>query len=216
MIMEEATAQERSHEEEEEDDLVDVHYQQGEAVGEGELEHLFDKVVTPSDVGKLNRLVVPKQHAERHFPPMAAAGMTELCFEDAAAGAAGRTAAWRFRYSYWGSSQSYVITRGWSRFVREKRLSAGDTISFTRSGGRYFIGYRHRQPCRRHDIVFGSDADAGPAQPRLFGRGTSTMICHGEAVAESPPPRSFRLFGVNVECGTGAGEDDEEGGQGLG
>jgi len=26
------------------------------------LEHLFDKEVTPSDVGKLNRLVVPKQH----------------------------------------------------------------------------------------------------------------------------------------------------------
>ena len=31
-------------------------------------EHMFDKVVTPSDVGKLNRLVIPKQHAERFFP----------------------------------------------------------------------------------------------------------------------------------------------------
>jgi hypothetical protein len=31
-------------------------------------EHLFDKTVTPSDVGKLNRLVIPKQHAEKHFP----------------------------------------------------------------------------------------------------------------------------------------------------
>ncbi|CAI0387870.1 unnamed protein product [Linum tenue] len=29
-----------------------------------EKEHMFDKVVTPSDVGKLNRLVIPKQHAE--------------------------------------------------------------------------------------------------------------------------------------------------------
>lgn len=33
-----------------------------------EREHMFDKVVTPSDVGKLNRLVIPKQHAERFFP----------------------------------------------------------------------------------------------------------------------------------------------------
>ena len=28
---------------------------------------MFDKVVTPSDVGKLNRLVIPKQHAEKYF-----------------------------------------------------------------------------------------------------------------------------------------------------
>ncbi|KAI4372137.1 hypothetical protein MLD38_010408 [Melastoma candidum] len=33
-----------------------------------EKEHMFDKVVTPSDVGKLNRLVIPKQHAEKYFP----------------------------------------------------------------------------------------------------------------------------------------------------
>ncbi|BAH91887.1 Os02g0764100 [Oryza sativa Japonica Group] len=31
-------------------------------------EPLFEKAVTPSDVGKLNRLLVPKQHAEKHFP----------------------------------------------------------------------------------------------------------------------------------------------------
>jgi hypothetical protein len=31
-------------------------------------EHVFDKTDTPSDVGKLNRLVIPKQHAEKHFP----------------------------------------------------------------------------------------------------------------------------------------------------
>ena len=31
---------------------------------------LFEKAVTPSDVGRLNRLVVPKLHAEKHFPPL--------------------------------------------------------------------------------------------------------------------------------------------------
>ena len=30
--------------------------------------HLFDKMVTPSDVGKLNWPVIPKQQAEKHFP----------------------------------------------------------------------------------------------------------------------------------------------------
>ncbi|CAO2209047.1 unnamed protein product [Urochloa humidicola] len=101
---------------------------------------LFEKAVTPSDVGKLNRLVVPKQHAEKHFPlrrsaspemaaaPAAATGKGVLLnFED------GEGKVWRFRYSYWNSSQSYVLTKGWSRFVREKGLRAGDTIVFSHS-----------------------------------------------------------------------------------
>eukprot|EP00250_Pteridium_aquilinum_P028829 c37919_g1_i1 orf=2-427(+) len=40
---------------------------------------------------------------------------------------------WRFRYSYWASSQSYVFTKGWSAFVKEKKLKAGDIVSFKRS-----------------------------------------------------------------------------------
>jgi RAV-like factor len=31
-------------------------------------DHLFNNTVTPRDMGKLNRLVNPKQHAEKHFP----------------------------------------------------------------------------------------------------------------------------------------------------
>ncbi|KAL5228881.1 hypothetical protein ABZP36_017146 [Zizania latifolia] len=97
-------------------------------------ELLFEKAVTPSDVGKLNRLVVPKQQAEKHFPfPLrrstdAATGKGVLLnFED------GDGKVWRFRYSYWNSSQSYVLTKGWSRFVREKGLRPGDTVAFSRS-----------------------------------------------------------------------------------
>ncbi|KAL3698295.1 hypothetical protein R1sor_012371 [Riccia sorocarpa] len=91
-------------------------------------EHLFEKAVTPSDVGKLNRLVIPKQHAERCFPLDLGlnAPCQTLSFEDVS----GKH--WRFRYSYWNSSQSYVFTKGWSRFVKEKKLDAGDTVSFER------------------------------------------------------------------------------------
>uniref|UniRef100_A0A452ZS15 AP2/ERF and B3 domain-containing protein n=1 Tax=Aegilops tauschii subsp. strangulata TaxID=200361 RepID=A0A452ZS15_AEGTS len=98
--------------------------------------HLFDKTATPSDVGKLNRLVIPKQHAEKHFPlqlPSSSAAVPGECkgvllnFDDAV----GKT--WRFRYSYWNSSQSYVLTMGWSRFVKEKGLHAGDAVGFYRS-----------------------------------------------------------------------------------
>ncbi|CAN6312087.1 unnamed protein product [Urochloa humidicola] len=120
-----------------------------------EKEHMFEKVVTPSDVGKLNRLVIPKQHAERYFPALdasaaaaaAAAGGGKglvLSFEDRSG------KAWRFRYSYWNSSQSYVMTKGWSRFVKEKRLGAGDTVLFSRGAGRLFIDFRRR----RQDLAF--------------------------------------------------------------
>lgn len=52
-----------------------------------------------------------------------------LSFED------GGGKVWRFRYSYWNSSQSYVLTKGWSRFVKEKGLKAGDAVGFYRSKG---------------------------------------------------------------------------------
>ncbi|KAF7090466.1 hypothetical protein CFC21_093209 [Triticum aestivum] len=114
-----------------------------------EKEHMFDKVVTPSDVGKLNRLVIPKQYAEKYFPLDSAANEKGLLlnFEDSA----GKP--WRFRYSYWNSSQSYVMTKGWSRFVKEKRLDAGDTVSFSRGAGeaarhRLFIDWKRRADTR--------------------------------------------------------------------
>lgn len=115
-----------------------------------EREAMFEKPLTPSDVGKLNRLVIPKQHAERYFPigGNSSGGGAEsvekgvlLSFEDES----GKM--WRFRYSYWNSSQSYVLTKGWSRFVKEKQLQAGDTVIFERfkdDGDRFFIGWRRR------------------------------------------------------------------------
>ncbi|CAN6350292.1 unnamed protein product [Urochloa humidicola] len=147
------------------------------------LEHLFDKTVTPSDVGKLNRLVIPKQHAEKHFPlqlPAAAAAAAAVAggeckgvllnFEDAA----GKV--WRFRYSYWNSSQSYVLTKGWSRFVKEKGLHAGDAVGFYRSAGKQlFID------CKVRSKAAAAAAFAG-----------------GAATAPSPAMKAVRLFGVDL------------------
>nr|AHJ58869.1 NGATHAa [Nicotiana benthamiana] len=133
---------------------VDEHHQNLVDLGVGasansmaliEREHMFDKVVTPSDVGKLNRLVIPKQHAEKYFPLDSSTNEKGLLlnFEDR------NGKSWRFRYSYWNSSQSYVMTKGWSRFVREKELDAGDIVSFQRGVGelgkdRLFIDWRRR------------------------------------------------------------------------
>ncbi|KAL3536068.1 hypothetical protein ACH5RR_004529 [Cinchona calisaya] len=115
-------------------------------------EPMFEKPLTPSDVGKLNRLVIPKQHAEKYFPLTGGNNNNDsvgggekgllLNFEDES----GKP--WRFRYSYWNSSQSYVLTKGWSRFVKEKSLDAGDIVLFERhrlDSDRLFIGWRRRR-----------------------------------------------------------------------
>ncbi|XWS64578.1 hypothetical protein CRYUN_Cryun05aG0015600 [Craigia yunnanensis] len=88
---------------------------------------LFQKELTPSDVGKLNRLVIPKKYAVKYFPPVSGSEKendAELVFYDKF------MRLWKFRYCYWNSSQSFVLTRGWNRFLKEKDLKANDVISF--------------------------------------------------------------------------------------
>jgi hypothetical protein len=129
-----------------------------------EKEHMFEKPLTPSDVGKLNRLVIPKQHAERYFPLGAGDAADKgliLSFEDEAG------APWRFRYSYWTSSQSYVLTKGWSRYVKEKRLDAGDVVHFERVRGSFGVGDRLFIGCRRRGDAAAAQTPAPPPAVRV-------------------------------------------------
>ncbi|MQM07788.1 hypothetical protein Taro_040631 [Colocasia esculenta] len=89
---------------------------------------LFQKELTPGDVGKLIRLVIPKKYAVKHFP--------QILTIDRDRGGGCREFknlqgwAWEFRYCYWKSSQSFVFTKGWNRFVKMKQLHAKDTVTF--------------------------------------------------------------------------------------
>ncbi|XP_048424040.1 B3 domain-containing protein At2g36080-like [Pyrus x bretschneideri] len=141
-----------------------------------EKEPMFEKPLTPSDVGKLNRLVIPKQHAEKYFPLGSGDSGLLLSFEDES----GKS--WRFRYSYWNSSQSYVLTKGWSRYVKEKRLNAGDVVLFERrraNTDRLSIGWRRRNAVPAHDSgaggvesssggVGGNSSGGGGGWTRMF------------------------------------------------
>ncbi|KAL5205604.1 hypothetical protein ABZP36_033813 [Zizania latifolia] len=131
-----------------------------------EREHLFEKPLTPSDVGKLNRLVIPKQHAERYFPLGRDSGDEKgllLSFEDDDS-----DKPWRFRYSYWTSSQSYVLTKGWSRYVKEKHLDAGDVVHFERVRGRLGTGDRLFIGCRRRGETAPSSVAPQPPAVRVL------------------------------------------------
>ncbi|CAH2073886.1 unnamed protein product [Thlaspi arvense] len=201
-------------------------------------ESLFEKSLTPSDVGKLNRLVIPKQHAEKYFPLNAvlssgADTSTEkgmlLSFEDESG------KCWRFRYSYWNSSQSYVLTKGWSRFVKDKQLDPGDVVFFQRQRSdsrRLFIGWRRRGQGSSSAVNTTSYSNSTAAPPYLQIHHTSSnnysnppshseYSHYGAAVATAAEThsipsssaavgssRTVRLFGVNLECQMD--EDDGE------
>ncbi|MQM12296.1 hypothetical protein Taro_045213 [Colocasia esculenta] len=125
-------------------------------------QELFRKELTPSDVGKLNRLVIPKKQAERHFPRIQAPGWgggggprgsgdgsvegMMLEFKDAE----GRS--WEFRYCYWRSSQSFVFTKGWNRFIRTRGLREGDVVAFYRCECKY----GRRKPFCMIDVMHGA------------------------------------------------------------
>ncbi|KAG8372589.1 hypothetical protein BUALT_Bualt12G0081700 [Buddleja alternifolia] len=93
---------------------------------------LFQKELTPSDVSKLNRLVIPKKYAVKYFPRISdveeknggSEHDVELVFYDRL------MRSWKFSYCYWKSSQSFVFTRGWNRFAKEKGLRPRDRVIF--------------------------------------------------------------------------------------
>ncbi|RWR93352.1 AP2/ERF and B3 domain-containing protein [Cinnamomum micranthum f. kanehirae] len=101
-------------------------------------QQIFQKELTPSDVGKLNRLVIPKKHATKFFPPLnEGRGIGEESSSDGGSKEEvqleffdNNMRSWKFRYCYWKSSQSFVFTRGWNRFVKDKQLKAKDVVVF--------------------------------------------------------------------------------------
>ncbi|CAL5022163.1 unnamed protein product [Urochloa decumbens] len=99
-----------------------------------ETEFLFSKILTASDVGKLNCLLIPKKFAEKYFPKISKTrgdgDYHILTFEDSSTGLL-----WHFRFSLCRGSNTYVLNKGWSAFIKEKKLNNGDTVSFYRSAG---------------------------------------------------------------------------------
>ncbi|GMH04464.1 hypothetical protein Nepgr_006303 [Nepenthes gracilis] len=177
-------------------------------------QELFQKELTPSDVGKLNRLVIPKKYAVKYFPPLCqnsevidkdgdSVGDTQLVFHDRL------MRAWKFRYCYWKSSQSYVFTRGWNRFVKEKNLKAKDVVTFYKAELRDLNSKDLRAVCVIDVGYSGGGESSGVEQPSgaavesQLGAGTSCdssvkdakKASMGEEIAHE---KGFKLFGVTI------------------
>ncbi|CAF2081493.1 hypothetical protein HID58_020821 [Brassica napus] len=91
---------------------------------------LFQKELTASDVGRLNRLVIPKRYAVKYLPFISEREEGEIIDDVEVVFYDREMRPWKFRYCYWTSSQSFVFTRGWIGFVREKSLKEKDAITF--------------------------------------------------------------------------------------
>ncbi|XP_047970898.1 AP2/ERF and B3 domain-containing transcription factor At1g51120-like [Salvia hispanica] len=145
---------------------------------------LFQKELTPSDVGKLNRLVIPKRYAVKYFPGVPEEEQVQLEFYDRA------MRVWKFRYCYWKSSQSFVFTRGWSRFVKAKGLRSNDSVAF------YL--YESRRLGRRFTVidVAEKDGDFGEVVEEKEEEAKETLLC--SSPSSNGTKVSFRLFGIEI------------------
>ncbi|XP_038999001.1 auxin response factor 4-like isoform X2 [Hibiscus syriacus] len=102
--------------------------------------HMFCKKLTASDTSTHGGFSVPRRAAEDCFPPLDYKQMRpsqELVAKDL------HGVEWRFRHIYRGQPRRHLLTTGWSIFVSQKNLVAGDAVLFLRGkDGELRLGIR--------------------------------------------------------------------------
>ncbi|XWS28421.1 hypothetical protein CRYUN_Cryun25bG0067400 [Craigia yunnanensis] len=91
--------------------------------------HMFCKTLTASDTSTHGGFSVPRRAAEDCFPPLdykQTRPSQELVAKDL------HGVEWRFRHIYRGQPRRHLLTTGWSLFVNQKNLIAGDAVLFLR------------------------------------------------------------------------------------
>ncbi|KAJ7536068.1 hypothetical protein O6H91_12G055600 [Diphasiastrum complanatum] len=102
--------------------------------------HMFIKSLTASDTSTHGGFSVPRRAAEECLPPLdfqQSPPTQDLIAKDL------HGVEWRFRHIYRGHPKRHLLTTGWSVFVSQKRLVAGDSVIFLRGeNGELRIGVR--------------------------------------------------------------------------
>uniref|UniRef100_A0A453P4H2 Auxin response factor n=1 Tax=Aegilops tauschii subsp. strangulata TaxID=200361 RepID=A0A453P4H2_AEGTS len=100
----------------------------------------FAKTLTQSDANNGGGFSVPRYCAETIFPRLDYAAdppVQTVIAKDV------HGTAWKFRHIYRGTPRRHLLTTGWSAFVNQKKLVAGDSIVFLRGdGGDLHVGIR--------------------------------------------------------------------------
>ncbi|KAL6007660.1 Arf17p [Asimina triloba] len=109
----------------------------------------FAKILTPSDANNGGGFSVPRFCADQIFPPLdydADPPVQTITVRDV------HGTAYDFRHIYRGTPRRHLLTTGWSKFVNQKKLVAGDSVVFIRNRGKeLFVGVRRaaRGDCGR-------------------------------------------------------------------
>ncbi|KAF3775301.1 Auxin response factor 16 [Nymphaea thermarum] len=100
----------------------------------------YSKVLTQSDANNGGGFSVPRACADSIFPPLnfdADPPVQTINVRDV------HGTTWAFRHIYRGTPRRHLLTTGWSKFVNNKKLVAGDSIVFIRAAsGAIFVGVR--------------------------------------------------------------------------
>ncbi|CAH9106473.1 unnamed protein product [Cuscuta epithymum] len=100
----------------------------------------FAKTLTQSDANNGGGFSVPRYCAETIFPRLdysAEPPLQTIIAKDV------HGVKWKFRHIYRGTPRRHLLTTGWSNFVNQKKLVAGDSIVFLRAeNGELFVGIR--------------------------------------------------------------------------
>ncbi|XP_062184805.1 auxin response factor 10-like [Phragmites australis] len=100
----------------------------------------FAKTLTQSDANNGGGFSVPRFCAETIFPELdyRAEPPVQYVYAKDVHGVE-----WKFRHIYRGTPRRHLLTTGWSNFVNQKKLLAGDSIVFLRGeGGQVHVGIR--------------------------------------------------------------------------
>ncbi|QCE07940.1 auxin response factor 18-like [Vigna unguiculata] len=131
----------------------------------------FAKTLTQSDANNGGGFSVPRYCAETIFPRLdysAEPPVQTIIAKDM------HGQCWKFRHIYRGTPRRHLLTTGWSNFVNQKRLVAGDSIVFLRAeNGDLCVGIRRA----KKGIGGGSEFSSG--WNPLFG-GVSGFLCGSE------------------------------------
>ncbi|CAM6105356.1 unnamed protein product [Calypogeia fissa] len=100
----------------------------------------FAKTLTQSDANNGGGFSVPRYCAETIFPPLDYTidpPVQTVLAKDV------HGERWKFRHIYRGTPRRHLLTTGWSTFVNQKKLVAGDAIVFLRTAsGELCVGVR--------------------------------------------------------------------------
>ncbi|WCJ41013.1 auxin response factor 10 [Euphorbia peplus] len=116
----------------------------------------FAKTLTQSDANNGGGFSVPRYCAETIFPRLdysADPPVQTVVAKDV------HGEIWKFRHIYRGTPRRHLLTTGWSTFVNQKKLVAGDSIVFLRAeNGELCVGIRRA----KRGVGVGNGSDSAP------------------------------------------------------